>query len=863
MKKLFTLMLMLFTVIGIQAATPDNLYIFGNAPFGDWVYNPIASGKATQMTKSGNKFTWSGTISSTCYFAFLTQDGSSWDDLNNNYRLSSTTQAISLNTEYALSSGDRSMKLNPGDYTITVDYSSGSPKLKVTGYAPEVVITGYSVIGAKELFGGNGWDTDLDMTESSTGVWTATLSGVALVAGDYEYKARANKEWGVAEYPESGNNTLTISEAGTYNIVFTLTLASSTLEAQATKVGEGTPENQIYVIGLFNGWDQDTAVELEKTAEGIFTGTVSLFAEDEFKILDKGTNTWYGGLVDTEGELHWITADHHTDIDLVDGANFYVEKAGEYTFTVDLNNLKLTVESDAFSTQPETETDLYVFGNGAFGNEDNWTFSPIADGTAKKMDLNSDGTYSYSVIVNSDSYFAFTTQDGTDWEDLNNNYRFAPEIPDTTPTIGEPLTLTHKDGSLHLGPGEYTLNVTLNGDQATLVVTGESVAVDPIVRLAGEFNDWNKDDATYTFSQTDTGYVLTATIEADKQFKLVDVANDIWYGSNDGNVELALNSNIELTVGGIDNNFYFSTTGDYTFNFNVDSKVLYVTTAESVDVPENFYILGNDPFGGWQPNNAVAMTKKDNTFTWSGTISETAWFSFTSLLATNDGDNGGWDEIVTSRYGAESNGLTVSAGNAYSVIYGNNENAFMIEPGEYTFTVTFNSGSITLDVTGEGGSEDPFVLPDCATWVEGKQFAYFEKPAAWGSNVYAYTWQDGGAAPVDMQRMSAAWPGDVCEYVGLAENGNSVYRYAVDDADFNMIIFNDGEGNQTGNFNFTNGGYYRLDGLKAVIDSTTGITGIEADVREGKTKAYNLQGMEVRELGRGIYIINGKKVLRK
>lgn len=317
------------------------------------------------------------------------------------------------------------------------------------------------------------------------------------------------------------------------------------------------------------------------------------------------------------------------------------------------------------------------------------------------------------------------------------------------------------------------------------------------------------------------------------------------------------------------NDFAFSlNSGTYTLTvtFNGGSITLDVAGEADqpvADVPENFYILGNDPFGGWQPNNAVAMTKKDNTFTWSGTISETAWFSFTSLLATNDGDNGGWDEIVTSRYGAESNGLPVSAGNAYSVIYGNNENAFMIEPGEYTFTVTFNSGSITLDVTGEGGSEDPFVLPDCATYIEGKQFAYFEKPAAWGSNVYAYTWQDGGAAPVAMQRMSAAWPGDVCEYVGLAENGNSVYRYAVDDADFNMIIFNDGEGNQTGNFNFTNGGYYRLDGLKAVIDSTTGITGIEADVREGKTKAYNLQGMEVRELGRGIYIINGKKVLRK
>lgn len=237
MKKLFTLLLMLCAVLSSQAAPPAKLYIFGDTPFGGWSYNPISKGTAVEMTKDGNKFTWTGSISAPCFFAFLSQDGTDWNSLNSNYRLSSTVQAIALDTEYALSTGDRSMKLMPGDYTITVDYTSGSPKLKVTGYVPEIVITGYSVVGAKALFGGeNDFGTDLDMTESSTGVYTATVSNVSLAAGSYEYKARANKTWGIAEYPASGNNSLTIAEAGTYNIVFTLTLATSTLTAEATKV---------------------------------------------------------------------------------------------------------------------------------------------------------------------------------------------------------------------------------------------------------------------------------------------------------------------------------------------------------------------------------------------------------------------------------------------------------------------------------------------------------------------------------------------------------------------------------------------------------------------------------------------------
>ncbi len=1228
---------MLIACIGIQAAAPNNLYIFGNAPFGDWAYNPIASGKATQMTKSGSTFTWSGTISGTCYFAFCTQDGTSWDNLNNTYRYSATTQAISLNTSYNLSTGDRSMKLNAGDYTITVDWSGTTPKMTVTGYTPEIVITGYSVLGAKELFGGEGWEaSEVDMTETSTGVYTATLSSVALVAGSYEYKSRANHEWGISEYPESGNNTLAIEEDGTYNIVFTLSTTAGTLEAVATKVGDEAPEvTDLYLIGEFNDWTQfDENYHFSPlptgaftfTAEGVpanvqfkffdnngtyygsatweneelnqdnwqnialvkggvdnnfyagmagnfvftvdinnmvftvepveeevaapehlyilgdvqgwdpssgaaemtrtqisdgkykyeFTGTFpagyegntyfsftsalasssdawdeiasnrygaynvdeaitadntdpydlkagtnafvlpagtyrielnwkedgpdlnmwvhteeapeitdlyligsfcgweggvamtkngegkyeleqALSAEDEFKFVDNLGN-WYGANAD--GDLFWITADAHEGIDLNNttaGKNFYMPNAGTYTFTVDLNNLKLDVAGD-FSGGGEVNApeNLYILGT-CQGWDPSLDIAMNKEGNTFTFDgWFADAGDGYS-------YFSFTSalaSSADAWDEIA-DYRYGANSEADLEVAAGTYDLVKGTTAFKILAGEYTLTVNFTETGATLTISGEGgEQPDVDLYLVGAFNDWTPLDDNYKFSKnaegkfefTYTGYV------ANQQFKFVD-SNSVWYGSATGaNEEIGQDnhSNIALATGGIDDNFFATVGGDFKFvvdlanmkydvepvgdepvvaapehlyilgnlqgwdpsngvaemtrtlisegkykyeytgtfpeanegntyfsftsalasssdawdeiasnrygAYNADEAItadntdpydlkagenafvlpagtyrielnwkedgpnlnMWVHTEEAPEpgdnAPEHLYILGNDPFGGWQPNNGTEMTKDGNSFTWSGNISEKAYFSFTNALAVNDGDNGGWDEITTNRYGAEENDKAVSGGNNYDVIYGNNENAFVIEPGEYTFTVTFTATGATLTIEGE---EVPFVLPDCATWVEGKRFCYFEKPADWDESINAYTWMGASGAPAKApQKASAAWPGDACEYVGTADNGNSVYRYAVDDTDFNMIIFNDGT-NQTMNLEFTNGGYYRTDGLKAVVPEATGIDSLTNDERLTNGKIYNLQGMEVSKPTRGIYVINGKKVLFK
>jgi hypothetical protein len=75
---------------------------------------------------------------------------------------------------------------------------------------------------------------DNEMKEISNGVFELVKKGVSLAAGDYEYKACANKDWGVKEFPASGNQTLTIDADGTYDLTFTLTVNEGYLEAVAT-----------------------------------------------------------------------------------------------------------------------------------------------------------------------------------------------------------------------------------------------------------------------------------------------------------------------------------------------------------------------------------------------------------------------------------------------------------------------------------------------------------------------------------------------------------------------------------------------------------------------------------------------------
>ena len=173
--------------------------------------------------------------------------------------------------------------------------------------------------------------------------------------------------------------------------------------------------------------------------------------------------------------------------------------------------------------------------------------------------------------------------------------------------------------------------------------------------------------------------------------------------------------------------------------------------------------------------------------------------------------------------------------------------------------------------TADESPEDdtPVVVPSFCKVNEGETCAFFVAPKNWGSQIKCWRWDK------QYNYTTNVWPGVNCEKLGEDNTGKTVWKWTYKASDRKSqsstnegIIFNDGT-NQTADLVFTNGGYYNLEGLQAVV-SATGIRSIEAP-EAGDVKVYTLDGRlvlhapngseAIQLLKKGVYIINHKKVV--
>ena len=153
---------------------------------------------------------------------------------------------------------------------------------------------------------------------------------------------------------------------------------------------------------------------------------------------------------------------------------------------------------------------------------------------------------------------------------------------------------------------------------------------------------------------------------------------------------------------------------------------------------------------------------------------------------------------------------------------------------------------------------EPFSIPDFCTMAEGEIGAFFEAPTTWG-NVNCYTWTN--STPFD-----GNWTGRACTQVGT-RSGKKVWKWSYSGTKTTQpanIIFNDGS-NQTDNMTFKNGGYYNKDGIMGIV-TVTGIDAITIAKAKGPQRFYTLDGRlagtSYSTLSRGVYVVNGKKVIK-
>ena len=136
----------------------------------------------------------------------------------------------------------------------------------------------------------------------------------------YEYKAAKDKSWDVS-VPQSGNQSLTVSETGKYKVTFTLNVETGTLTAEAVKTGEAEIGEKTYsVIGSFKGDTWTIDYDLVKGADGLYTVVIDGVDAGNYEFKVRENHDWtmsypnsnYKITVDADGSAVTVTFNAET-----------------------------------------------------------------------------------------------------------------------------------------------------------------------------------------------------------------------------------------------------------------------------------------------------------------------------------------------------------------------------------------------------------------------------------------------------------------------------------------------------------------------------------------------------------------------
>ena len=121
------------------------------------------------------------------------------------------------------------------------------------------------------------------------------------------------------------------------------------------------------------------------------------------------------------------------------------------------------------------------------------------------------------------------------------------------------------------------------------------------------------------------------------------------------------------------------------------------------------YMVGNHPFGDWNPGNGVEMTDAGNgIYTLTVNVGGTVWFVFADGLSSD------WNVFNANyRFGPSGNGSQeVTLGNNYTTQKSNNNHSYKFTGNGIDYTFTFNLNNLTFNVKEyvEPSGPDPSTL---------------------------------------------------------------------------------------------------------------------------------------------------------
>ena len=444
------------TVSAIPAPTIPN-YIFTSWEVGDGINAvDVSANPISITTKASGDYTLTANYERSLYYyltgndAVFGMEGEStwhpdgvkmtWDEASKKY---SHTVSLVTNKYYKFRVTDGTWegkwgysKLNPAidellaaedDNILFALSKAGELTIAFDGTSIELTTTGefaapvYTIVGVKTLMGYD-WSVDAsenDMTQSPSDKTIYTLTKtVTLPAGEYPYKAVRNRSWDWSVPNGSNNKTLTIEEAGTGTITYTLDVDAYTLTAEVTDWIAGSVAQEVNLVGI-DDTKAFTEIDQKTTSVSVELGANQVYA---FNITVNGNYMynsgamWRGNCTDWTFESAGIGQEAHIITDI----------AGTYTFTWTYEGNKLSV------TYPDgTNVPAPVFLGGGM-NEWNWIATrliPSADGKTASVTVNltAESTTEFK-IKEGDTYLG---NDGTMTREYHEGFIFSEKKQDS------------------------------------------------------------------------------------------------------------------------------------------------------------------------------------------------------------------------------------------------------------------------------------------------------------------------------------------------------------------------------------------------------------------------------------------------
>lgn len=258
-----------------------------------------------------------------------------------------------------------------------------------------------------------------------------------------------------------------------------------------------------YLIGSFNEWaQQDENYKFTARADGSFVLNNKTLPDGvRFKILkvDGSNVSWLGG---SAGDYFGITKDVCSNIELVDGADFYMEVGGNCTFTVSADQ-KLTVSKEA-----------QLFLAGTFNN---W-------GKTDALEATSDGwTIEKELSVNDE--FKFVDEWGS-W------YGGGNTIAETN--LGATITLNNGDNFKMAVDGNFIINVAAN--KSSFVINRKAETSTAMFNFnddyAALFPDLDLTTLPYEINEPITATVDGISVTISPKESSSTTTNKIWNNNN-------------------------------------------------------------------------------------------------------------------------------------------------------------------------------------------------------------------------------------------------------------------------------------------------------------------------------------------